>query len=218
MWQDSGVTVAEPHEGLRERKKARTHDALEQAALDLFTRQGFDHTTIEQIAEACEVSPRTFFRYFGSKVDVLFGGDLAGRRARMLDLLAAQPTSSAPLAALRAAMIPIAAEYEGDRDRLAARMAVLEATPSLQASKWEHQRGWDDAVVDVLTARAKREGATADPLQLRLVAAAGSAAFRAAVDSWLAAPPSTSLTVLLETAFDELAQGLGQPAGGARAR
>jgi AcrR family transcriptional regulator len=218
MWQDSRVTVAERHEGLRERKKARTHDALERAALELFTRQGFDHTTIEQIAEACEVSPRTFFRYFGSKVDVLFGGDLPVRRARMLDLLAAQPPSSPPLAALRAAMVPIAAEYEGDRDRLAARMAVIAATPSLQASKWEHQRGWDDAVVEVLTARAKREGATADPLQLRLVAAAGSAAFRAAFDSWLAAPPSSSLTALLDTAFDELARGLGQPVGGARAR
>jgi AcrR family transcriptional regulator len=211
MWQDMGVSVTIQPEGLRERKKARTHEALERAALDLFARQGFEHTTIEDIADACEVSPRTFFRYFSSKADVLFGGNLEERRCQMLALLEAQPATSSPLAALRAALLTIACEYEEDRDRLATRMAIIEATPSLRASKSEQQRGWDDAVVELLGARAGRSGTSAGTLELRLVAAAGTAAFRAALEAWLAGPKSQSLTALVNAAFDRLAAGLDPP-------
>ena len=201
------MTVEAP-EGLRERKKARTHEALERAALDLFQRQGFDRTTVEDIAAACEVSPRTFFRYFPTKSDVLFGGEIEERRSRMLALLASQPPDRSPWEALRAALLGLAQEYAGERERITARIAIIEATPSLRASKSELQRGWDDAVVEVLADRARRAGSPADALTLRLVAGAGTAAFRAAVDSWIAGPKSGSVTRLLGQAFDELGAGL----------
>ena len=198
----------EAPEGLRERKKARTHEALERAALDLFRRQGFDHTTVEDIAGACEVSPRTFFRYFPTKSDVLFGGEIEERRNRMLALLASQPPDSSSWDALRAAMLALAQEYAGERERITARIAIIEATPSLRASKSELQRGGDDTVVKVLADRARRGGSPADALTLRLVAGAATAAFRAAVDSWVAGPKSGSLTEVLGEAFDELGAGL----------
>ena len=104
--------------GLRERKKARTRESLEAAALDLFARQGFDATTIEEIADACEVSPRTFFRYFPTKEAVLFG-DGESRCAALVDALSAQPADVAPLDALHAAMLDLARSY---RELVDARM------------------------------------------------------------------------------------------------
>ena len=213
LWQNVDVTIEAP-EGLRERKKARTHEALESAALELFQVRGFEHTTVEDIAAACEVSPRTFFRYYPTKSDVLLGGDVEERRNQMLALLAAQPTAWSPWVALRAAVLSFARQYEPERERLAARMAIIEATPSLRASKSEYQRGWDDAVVEVLAAREGRAGSPADPLTLRLVAGAASAALRAAVDTWLAGPKSGSLTELLREAFDALGAGLDRPSTG----
>src|SRR5215210_3979483 len=89
--------------GLRERKKARTREALHDAAMDLFSLRGFDGTTVEEIAAACEVSPRTFFRYFPTKEDVLFG-ESGERSAALVETLAAEPPHLTPLAAIHAAM------------------------------------------------------------------------------------------------------------------
>lgn len=57
--------------GLRERKKAKTHAAIQEHAMRLFAEQGYEATTVEQIAAAAEVSPSTLFRYFPTKQDIV---------------------------------------------------------------------------------------------------------------------------------------------------
>src|SRR5215204_1702599 len=108
-------------EGLRARKLARTRAAVEAAAMDLFLERGYAATTIDEIAAAVEVSPRTVLRYFGSKEDILFAREREAVR-RVGDLLggrpAAEPVRGAP--ALAGAYLELLAELEAAFARFAA--------------------------------------------------------------------------------------------------
>src|SRR5437764_7548789 len=97
--------------GLRERKKARTRAAIRQHALRLFREQGYAETTVEQIAEAAEVSPSTFFRYFPTKEDVVLTDDID---PIVLRALREQPPELPPLQAIRAAIHAAFEQLAGD--------------------------------------------------------------------------------------------------------
>jgi AcrR family transcriptional regulator len=191
--------------GLRERKKAQTRQALRDSAMALFSRHGFDATTIEEIAEACDMSPRTFFRYFPTKEDVLLG-DSGLRCAALLAVLAAQPPDRTPLAALHAAMRTIAYDYQSERSLSLARLAIIQASPSLRAYKSEAQRGWEDAILDELVRRAATAESAIPTLELRLIASVSIGALRAALDTWLA-DDTRDLMTLVDEAFALVADG-----------
>jgi AcrR family transcriptional regulator len=87
--------------GLRERKKARTRAAIQQEAMRLFRERGYDGATVEDIAEAAEVSPSTFFRYFPTKEDVVLRDDYD---EQLLEVFLAQPSDLTPLQAARTAL------------------------------------------------------------------------------------------------------------------
>ena len=89
-----------PAAGLRERKKARTRAAIQEHALRLFREQGYDETTVEQIADAAEVSPSTFFRYFPTKEDVVMYDALD---PVLIAAFRAQPPELSPIGAMRRA-------------------------------------------------------------------------------------------------------------------
>jgi AcrR family transcriptional regulator len=191
-------------EGLRERKKAKTRHALEDAAIELFQRQGFERTTVEQIAEVCEVSPRTFFRYFASKEEVLFG-DSADKLQQVVAVLESRPADEPPLLSMRAATLSLVDVYEGERDRRKVIAEIVAATPMLRAHGSERQDEWNDLAVDILT---RQRGADAPPrFEVRLAVAAATAAVKVAIQTWLE-DATTDLRSLIERAFDRLAAGL----------
>jgi len=90
-----------PAQGLRERKKAKTRAAIQRHALRLFREQGYEATTVEQIAEAAEVSPSTFFRYFPTKEDVVLYDPFD---PVLIAAFKAQPPELTPMQAIREAL------------------------------------------------------------------------------------------------------------------
>jgi AcrR family transcriptional regulator len=111
--------------GLRERKKARTRAAIRDQALRLIREQGYDATTVEQIAEAAEVSPSTFFRYFPTKEDVVLQDDM---ELLWIDALRAQPREVSTMAAIRASLGQAFANISADD------MAILRETMNMALS------------------------------------------------------------------------------------
>lgn len=87
--------------GLRERKQLEAKQSIQQAAISLFAANGFASTTVEQIADRARVSPSTFFRYFGSKQDVVMYDSLD---PAIIEAFRAQPKNIKPIPALRKAM------------------------------------------------------------------------------------------------------------------
>lgn len=194
-------------EGLRERKKAKTRRALVDAALDLFAKQGFERTTVEQIADACDVSPRTFFRYFATKEDVLFG-DMPDKLRVFTAALEARPVDEPPLRSVRAAVLALITTYADDeRAQRKLRNDIVAATPSLRAHGSERQDQWTSTAIDVLTRHRSGDPDATPPFEVRLAVAAAMGATRAATQAWLL-DDHVDLETLVNQAFDRLASGL----------
>ncbi|MER5418615.1 TetR family transcriptional regulator [Streptosporangium roseum] len=157
--------------GLRERKKQKTRLALVDAALDLFATQGYESTTVDQIAAAVDVSPRTFFRYFATKEDVALSLPLDGLEV-LLTELAARPAQEPPFTALGHALRAMVTMLEegdlADRTRFLKAHEVIESTPALFAGSMRRMMDNERRLVAEI---ARREGADPDDLLPHFVVA-----------------------------------------------
>ena len=175
---------------------------VERVALDLFSRRGFENVTSDEVADAAGISRRTFFRYYATKADAVWG-DFAGHVARLEGLLAAGDPARPVLAAVCAAYVEVNDYEEAELPLLRERMQLILGEPALLAHSQLRF-----AEVDRVVARyvAARTGASPSDLVPRLVAASTRAAATTAFQVWLADVPS-SLTRHLHLAFDEMAAG-----------
>ena len=160
---------------------------LQQAALELFSAQGFEQTTASEIAGAAGLTERTFFRHFGDKREVLFLGQEHFVGAFLSGLDAAAP-GAAPLGVV-AACLDSAAEYFPLERRPYARMrqGVIDANPALVERERHKLAG-----VAVELARALRERGVPEPAAT-LAAESGITVFTVAFAQWIAADDDRSL-------------------------
>jgi mycofactocin system transcriptional regulator len=177
---------------------------IERVAFALFADRGFDETTVEDIAAAAGISRRTFFRYFASKNDVVWGDFDAGLQ-HFADALDAADAGQPWMDALRLAVVdfnsldPELVPLHRDRMELILHVPALQAYATLMYARWR----------DVVTRFvAERTGAKSDELHPRLVGHTTLAAAVAAYEQWLA-EPGTDLAVLLDAAMQLLSEGLG---------
>jgi AcrR family transcriptional regulator len=153
--------------GLRERKKARTRASLREHALRLFREQGYQATTVEQIAAAAEVSPSTFFRYFPTKEDVVLQDDMD---TRMVAAFEQQLPGVGPIAAVRAAAREMMTSYTGtDLDVIRETTRLTMTVPEIRARALDE---FARTITVLAAAVGKRTGRAPDDLAVRTVAGA----------------------------------------------
>ncbi|GAA0602560.1 TetR family transcriptional regulator [Actinomadura livida] len=171
--------------GRRERKKQRTREALVDAAFDLFSAKGFDATTVEEIADAVDVSSRTFFRYFASKEDVALTFQEEQTRAIMA-ALAERPADEPIMTALRRAVVVIARACEAgelgfDPGRFQCMLSMMNDSPALMAGSLEHAQKKQTILIDFVAERLGVDPAT--DLRPHVIAGAATGAFQAAAET-----------------------------------
>jgi AcrR family transcriptional regulator len=181
------------------RWEPNTRERLVRAALELFTEQGYDATTVSQIAErAGGLTKMTFFRHFPDKREVLFAGQ--DIHSRLLgDAIAAAPGPATPLQAVAAALDALTATFTDDRRELAARLReVIAANSELRERAAFKRTGLTEAMTEALEKRGVPD------LTASLAAELGTRAFYRAFDQWADPASRQTLTDLTRHALDEL--------------
>jgi AcrR family transcriptional regulator len=188
----------------RARHKLATYRAIAGAARELTLARGLEHVTVDEIAEAADVSPRTFFNYFSCKEEAVIGVEPA-----FLDAIAEEvidrPDGESPVQALLAVLLP------GDDSELATRWVLrtelMRRYPQLLP---RHMSGLVEMEQTLTRAVACRMGLdpASDPTP-RLIVATAIAAFRSVMEWWHDGGQQAPLGDALRAAFDRLERGLG---------
>lgn len=190
-----------PATGLRQRKKQKTKEAIYRAAMRLIAKRGYEETTIEQIAEAAEISPSTFFNYFPTKEDVVMHDSYDPMILRMLK---ERPKDEALSVTFRRVLEGLDAIFERDRDLILARGRLMMEVPELRARLWDELERTQVFVEQVL---AERSGRKPEDFELRVTARVAIAAIYEASMEWLRQKGRKNLSELTNQALDVVESG-----------
>jgi AcrR family transcriptional regulator len=208
----SKTVTGETLVSLRERKKLATRHELRRVTFRLVAEHGFSNVTVEEIAEAANVSPRTFFNYFPSKEAVLFGAD-PDRAVATRDAIVHQAPGEPVVNVLRAVMTSqareVAAEFTelgGDPVDWLGRMRAARTDPHLRAAHAAQMAVVERAMAEAIAERLGTD-LERDPYP-GLLAAMATGVFRSSMTFWGATGGTVPLDHLVDLAFRALADGL----------
>jgi AcrR family transcriptional regulator len=193
-----------PKVGLRDRKKLAAMRRIQQVALDLFDRRGFDDVTIEQIAETADVSPSSIYRYFGTKEQMVLWDEVD---VHLFDAVEAELALHPPVEAMRRATSAVMTQFFDQTDDLARRKTryALEE-PALRAALLEQT---DELTQRVAEALARASGQPADDLEPQVIATTLIWALMAAARHWHTHGYRTPIGAEFERALAIVQRGLG---------
>jgi AcrR family transcriptional regulator len=170
---------------------------LEQAAMELYAKHGFEQTTVSEIAERAGLTERTFFRHYADKREVLFGGSDQLRDA-IVAAVASAPESASPIDAIAAGLTVAAEALHERRDFARRRQRIVAANPELQEREVSKLASWATALADALLARG-----VAEPLA-RLAGAVGIAVFRTAFERWIEEDTTRAFPQVMNESLERL--------------
>ncbi|MFS8200984.1 TetR/AcrR family transcriptional regulator [Streptomyces sp. CWNU-52B] len=193
-----------PRPGLRERKKTKTRTAIRDATYRLIQEQGYDATTIEQIAELAEVSPSTVFRYFPAKEDIVLTDEY---EALLAAELRARPADEPWLESLRYVLrraVGVEAAEDPEVTRLRTRLMV--EVPAVRSRMLESMSVTGRLLCRVL---AERTGRAPDSFEVRVFAMSLVGGLIEVSLYWAEHQHEDDLATLVDRALDVLGHGLG---------
>jgi AcrR family transcriptional regulator len=183
--------------GLRERKKQKTRDAIQREAMRLFQEQGYEATTIEQIAAAVDISPSTFFNYFPTKEDVVFNDPYD---PLIVSTFLARPSHESLGVAVRNTIREgLLSVFEQDREVILARGRLTMGVPELRARIWEELERSQDLLCAMI---AERIGCDPYDFQLRITTMMMMGAVFAAEIEWLRHDGREDVLALINRALE----------------
>lgn len=178
----------------REQNKVTTRQALTEAALRLFGARGFGAVTMEEVAAAAGVAPRTAFRYFPDKAELIFSDD--SRVDQMLDrALAERPSEEGNFVAVRAALLSLAPLWADRHEAGRVRQMIIDGSPVLQARAMTKLAAHQSLIVEGLLRRGSAHS------DARLAARVAVSIFDEGVRAWLAEEEPPSLDAALREMF-----------------
>jgi AcrR family transcriptional regulator len=180
---------------------------LAKAALELYSQQGFDQTTVEEIARQAGLTERTFFRHFADKREVLFWG-AAALETELLAGLDVAPTSAGAFDLVAAAVGVIAADFEPRREFARRRQLIINANAELQ----ERERIKLASLASALGAALRRRG-VGDTAAI-LAGEMGIAVFRVGFERWIDPSNRKTFADIVRDSFEELKLVVASPPGG----
>jgi AcrR family transcriptional regulator len=179
------------------RWKPDAQGRLMSAAIELFDEQGYEATTIAEIAERAGLTKRTFFRYFSDKREVLFDGSQELQRL-WLDGLSAAPPEAAPLAVVTAGLDPVAEMFTERHPFARIRAQIIEANPELQERELIKLQSLAASIKTALIERGVSANAAI------LAAQAGVTVFHVAFARWVQQDDPTAFRRLIDESLEEL--------------
>jgi mycofactocin system transcriptional regulator len=177
---------------------------IERSAFELFAVRGFDETSVDDIAVAAGIGRRTFFRYYPSKNDVVWG-DFEGELRRMRQWLADCPEQVPLMDAIRRGVVAFNSYDPAGEASHRYRMALILTTPALQAHSTLRYAEWRSVIAEFA---ARRLGQRPDDLLPRVIGYAALGAAIAAYEQWLL-DEKGAIVALLDAAFRELQAAFG---------
>jgi AcrR family transcriptional regulator len=178
--------------GLRERKKQQTRETIVREAMRLFSKRGFEATTVAEIAEAAEIAPRTFFSYFETKEDVVFH-DLEELLVRLREELEKREPGTTTFDALREWIARSLAIHDASGREELARRKLIGRTTALHAREAANRSRFESAIADSVAAEL---GLPADSLQPRMIGAAAISALIALGEMDADEPPENPMAAV----------------------